>query len=103
MVESLSLDAQDVVVGAPSELRGTLAVSDPDGDVLEAELTLLEPSGASSTLAVPISGVDGLTEATIALQLMVLSPTAGTYEVAAVVIDAEGNRSSSVQSSFEAG
>lgn len=100
-LEAFTLDAADVVVGAPSTLRGTLELTDPDGDVTEAELTLLEPSGAEGTMATPIAGVAGRTEATVGLQITVLAPVAGTYEVTAVLLDAEGNASEPRTSAFE--
>jgi len=101
-LDALELDATDVVAGSPSTLRGTLDFTDPDGDVTEAELTLSEPSGARSTVATPIVGVDGRTEATVTLQVTVLAPTAGTYEVTAVLLDAQGNVSESASASFDA-
>lgn len=100
-LDAFTLDAADVVVGAPSTLRGTLELTDPDGDVTEAELTLLEPSGAEGTMATPIAGVEGRTEATVGLQVTVLAPVVGIYEVTGVLLDAEGNASEPVTSAFE--
>ena len=100
-LDAFTLDAADVVVGTPSTLRGTLELTDPEGDVTEAELTLLEPTGAEGTMATPIAGVEGRTEATVGLQVTVLAPVAGTYEVTAVLLDAEGNTSEPRTSAFE--
>ena len=100
-LEAFTLDAADVVVGSPSTLRGTLELTDPDGDVVEAELTLVEPSGAEGTMATPIAGVEGRTEATVSLQVTVLAPVTGTYEVEAVLRDAEGNASEPASAAFE--
>lgn len=100
-LDAFTLDAADVVVGVPSTLRGSLELTDPDGDVTEAELTLLEPSGAEGTMATPIDGVEGRTEATVGLQVTVLAPVPGTYEVTAVLIDADGNASAPRTATFE--
>ena len=102
-LEAFALDATDVVVGTPSVLRGTLEFTDPDGDLTEAELTLLEPSGAMATMATPIANAEGRTEAVVELQLTILAPTAGTYEVTAILHDAEGSASDPVTASFDAG
>ncbi len=100
-LRSFTLDATEVVVGTPSTLRGMLQFADPDADVTEAELTLVEPSGTEGTLTTPIVGAEGRTEAAVGLQVSILAPVAGTYEVTALLLDAEGNLSEPVTASFD--
>lgn len=100
-LEAFTLDATEVVLGTPSTLRGTIELTDPDGDVLEAELTLREPSGAEGTMTTPIAGADGRLEATVGLEVMLLAPDPGTYDVTAVLIDREGNASEPATASFD--
>ena len=102
-IESIELDASDVVVGTPSPLRGTLVFTDPEGDVMDAELTLREPSGAEASVSTPVAGAEGRVEGSVALQITVLAPEAGPYAVEAVLHDSAGNASEPVVATFSAG
>jgi hypothetical protein len=90
---SISLNPDHVAIGVQAMVTGTLAFTDPDGDVETIELDLGSPDGTHSAMEVEVSGADGVAEGTVAFSVIVKLPAAGSYPIAAQLIDAEGNAS----------
>ncbi|MBC8073566.1 MAG: hypothetical protein IAG13_34915 [Deltaproteobacteria bacterium] len=90
---SLALVPDTVAVGVQAMVSGTLAFTDPDADVENIELDLAAPDDTHSAIEVEVSGTDGVVEGTVAFSVIVTLPAAGSYTIAAQLIDAEGNAS----------
>lgn len=75
------------------QLQGSLRFTDPDADVVDLEITVTPPTGASSTVKVAITGASGKTEADAAFVPAITAPQAGRHEVRVVLVDAEGHAS----------
>ena len=101
VVESLSLDGQDVRVGMLSMVGGMLGFSDPDGDVAEARIELSDPEDTKTTLMTEIVGVSGMKEGTVVLQLGVLATRTGEHEATLTLIDEEGHESEPETATFD--
>jgi hypothetical protein len=100
-LESLMLSGDDVTVGAPSVVSGTLSFTDPDGDVDQAQIDVVQPDGTMLSTTTEITGAAGTTEGSIVVQLQVIANEAGTYEATLVLIDAMGNESEPLTTTFE--
>jgi hypothetical protein len=90
---SISLMPDHVAIGVQAMVAGTLAFTDLDGDVEDIELDLAAPDGTHSAMEVELTGADGVTEGTVGFTVVVMLPAAGSYPIAAQLIDAEGNAS----------
>jgi hypothetical protein len=99
-IENLVLPAEGLVVGMQATLSGSVDFSDPDGDVDQIELTLTPPTVASVTTAADVIGADGQTTGQTAIALAVLPPEAGEYALSVIILDAEGNESNSLETTF---
>lgn len=92
-LESISLTPDHVAVGVQATVMGSVAFTDPDGDIENIELDLASPDGTHSSMEVEVSGADGIAEGTVAFTVSLILPAAGSYPIAAQLIDAEGNAS----------
>ncbi len=90
---SIALMPDHVAIGAQAMVTGTVAFTDPDGDVENLELDIASPGGMHSAMEVEVTGTDGVAEGTINFTVVVMLPAAGSYPIAAQLIDAEGNAS----------
>ncbi len=83
------------MVGARTTVVGSLAYTDPDGDVvvLAGELTL--PDGSGRPLpTTAVAQADGLTAGEITFAIVVVAPEAGRYLLDVWLVDAAGGESS---------
>ncbi len=92
-IESFTLGQADVPVGVGTTLTGTLAFTDPDGDVADAELVVTDPAGADTAVSTPVQGADGLDAGSVSVAIQFAAPTPGDYFISATLHDAEGNAS----------
>ena len=101
VVESWSVQADAVTVGEVSTLNGTLVFNDPDGDLDQAEIEVIDPEGTSAMVTAEIVGVEGLTEGSVGVQVSFLAHRAGVFEVRVVLLDVQGNASEPASTTFE--
>jgi hypothetical protein len=93
-ISNLAFTPTTLTAGLQTTLNGTLAFTDPDGDLadLGVELTLPDQSKQSLPMT-PLQNVGTMTSGTIAWALIVTPPTAGTYQLELWIVDAEDHAS----------
>ena len=90
----VTLDKNEIAVGALETVKVTLAYSDVDGDVAKVGEQLVTPSGTSqSPNVVEVGEATGQKEGTHAFALQIAAPAAGVAEVSFWLIDQQGNES----------
>lgn len=101
VIESWNVQADAVTVGQASTLIGTLVFNDPDGDLDQAEIEIIDPEGTSAMVTAEIAGVEDLTEGSVGVQVSFLAQSAGVFEVSVVLLDVQGNASEPASTTFE--
>jgi hypothetical protein len=92
-ISNLTLSQTTVKVGKVETIMGDVSFSDPDGDVTQLGITLVQ---GGKTFAVPkaqVPTVSGMTTGKVAYQLTVGASQAGVVEAVVVVYDAAGHAS----------
>lgn len=90
-IASVTLMPDHVAVGMQVMVGGTVAFSDPDGDVENIELDLGSPDGMHSAMEVEVSGADGVEQGTVAFTVTLMLPAAGNYAILTQLVDTQGN------------
>ncbi len=101
VIQSWTVQADAVALGLPSVLAGTLVFADPDGDLDQAEIEIIDPDGTALMTTADIAGVDGVSEGSVGVQVSFVAQTAGVFEVSVVLLDVQGNASAPASSTFE--
>lgn len=97
VIHDLVFDDSDIPVGSASNIDGSFAFEDPDGDIVSLQVQLRLPGGQAQELppsALP--GVEGETEGTAIFLLAINPPMAGEYFFDVDVRDASGHYSESL-------
>jgi hypothetical protein len=101
-VSNLTLSQTTVKVGKVETITGDVSFSDPDGDVTQLGITLVQ---GGKTFAVPkaqVPTVAGMTTGKVAYQLTVGASQPGVVEAVVVVYDAAGHASNALTATVTA-
>jgi hypothetical protein len=93
-ISNLTFSPTALPVGQQTTVSGTVAFSDPDGDLdqLGVEVTLPDQSKQSLPMT-DLQNVGTMTDGTIAWALIIAPPAAGTYRMSLWITDADGHAS----------
>jgi hypothetical protein len=102
-ISSLTFSPSSLPVGQQSTISGTLAFTDPDGDLdqLGVEITLPDQSKQALPMT-DLQNVGTMTEGTIGWALLIAPPAAGTYHMSLWITDVDGNASNHLDASAAA-
>jgi hypothetical protein len=103
MISNLTFSPAALTVGQQTTVSGTIAFTDPDGDLdqLGAELTL--PDQSKQTLPLTdLQNVGTMTDGSIAWALIVVLPAAGAYHLELWITDLDGHASNRLEASATA-
>ena len=101
-ISNLTLSQTTVKVGKVETITGDVSFSDPDGDVIQLGITLVQ---SGKTFVVPraqVPTVAGMTVGKVAYQLTVGASQAGVVEAVVVVYDAAGHASNALTATVTA-
>lgn len=102
-ISNLTFSPAALPVGQQTTVSGTIAFTDPDGDLdqLGAEITL--PDQSKQALAMTdLQNVGTMTDGSIAWALIVVPPAAGTYRLQIWITDLDGHASNRLEASANA-
>ena len=102
-ISNLTFSPSSLPVGQQTTISGTLAFSDPDGDLdqLGVEITLPDQSVQALPLT-DLQNVGTMTDGSIAWALIVAPPSAGSYKMSLWITDIDGHASNRLEASAAA-
>ncbi|TNF32886.1 MAG: hypothetical protein EP329_09075 [Deltaproteobacteria bacterium] len=96
VVSALALDQTAITPGVAVTLTGTVHVSDDNGDAATLVVRLDPPLGSAPPDVTAAIDLGGATAGTVAFEVAIASPVAGTYGVDVWALDAGNRRSNTV-------
>jgi hypothetical protein len=102
-ISNLTFSPSTLPVGVQTTISGTIAFSDPDGDLdqLGVELTLPDQSKQMLPLT-DLQNVGTMTEGSIAWALIAAPPAAGAYRMSLWITDVDGHASNRLEATATA-
>lgn len=102
-IANLTAAPLTAAVGATTTINGTLAFTDPDGDLAAIAITVTLPDGTTQELpASPVQGVTTQTEGTVTWALLLMPPAAGRYDLAISLLDEADHASNALTTAITA-
>ncbi len=102
-ISNLTFAPAALPVGQQTTVSGTLAFSDPDGDLDQLGVEVTLPDQSKQTLPMTdLQNVGTMTDGSVAWALIIAPPTAGAYRMSLWITDADGHASNHLEASATA-
>jgi hypothetical protein len=97
----LRIEGEPFYVNVPTTLRGTASFADTDANVTRLDLVVTGPDNIPTPVELPIQNATGLKEGTFTFELEVTFVLPGRFQVAGTIVDAKGQRSNPLITTFD--
>lgn len=102
-ISNLRYSPDEAPIAAPFQVTGQLDFTDPDGDLAAIAFQITAPDGtASAPSRSELSGVDGLTAASLQITFTAIAPVAGDYDFEVWLEDTAGHASNRLSGTVSA-
>lgn len=93
-ISNLTFSPASLPVGQQTTVSGTVAFTDPDGDLDQLGVEVTLPDQTKQTLPMTdVQNVGTMTEGTLSWALIIAPPSAGTYRISIWITDADKHES----------
>ena len=102
-ISNLTFSPTALPVGQQTTVSGTVAFSDPDGDLDQLGVEVTLPDQTKQALPMTdLQNVGTMTDGSIAWALIIVPPTGGTYHMSLWITDRDGHTSNHLEAAAAA-
>ena len=102
-ISNLTYSPAEATIGESTTYTGTLDFSDPDGDLAQVAISILQPNGASLTVPpVDVQGASGIAAGTIGWAFIMVAAVEGDHTFEVWTTDDAGNASNKLSGTINA-
>jgi hypothetical protein len=102
-ISNLTFSPTALPVGQQTTVSGTVAFSDPDGDLDQLGVEVTLPDQTKQALPMTdLQNIGTMTDGSIAWALIIVPPTGGTYRMSLWITDADGHASNRLEAAAAA-
>jgi hypothetical protein len=102
-ISNMTYSPTSLPVGVQTTITGNVKFTDPDGDLDQLAVEITLPNQSKQMLPmVDLQSVGSMTDGSFAWAMIVVPPTAGTYDMSLWVVDASGLESNKLEGSATA-